>query len=39
MNYLNLKVFYEDKLNYIKIKKSENFLTFKNKILELYNIK
>ena len=38
MSYLNLKVFYEDKLDYIKIKKYENFLTFRNKIFELYKI-
>jgi len=38
MSYLNLKVFYNDKLDYIKIKKSESLLSFKNKIFELYGI-
>ena len=38
MSYINLKVFYADKLDYIKIKKTETFLTFRNKIFELYKI-
>ena len=38
MSYLNLKVFYNDKLDYIKIKKTEKLLTFKNKIFDLYGI-
>ena len=38
MSYLNLKVFYNDKLDYIKIKKTENLLSFKNKIFDLYGI-
>ena len=38
MSYLNLKVYYKDKLDYIKIKKTENFLTFRKQIFELYKI-
>ena len=38
MSYLNLKVFYNEKLDYIKIKKTEKLITFKNKIFELYGI-
>ena len=37
LSYLNLKVFYKDKLDYIKIKKYEKLLTLKNKIYEFYN--
>ena len=38
MSYLNLKVFYNEKLDYIKIKKNEKLINFKNKIFELYGI-
>lgn len=38
MSYINLKVFYNDKLDYIKIKKTEKLLTLKNKISELYEL-
>ena len=38
MSYLNLRVFYENKFDYIKIKKFEKLIEFKNKIFELYEI-
>ena len=38
MSYINLKVFFNDKLDYIKIKKTEKLLTLKNKMFELYGI-
>ena len=38
MSYLNLRVYYENKFDYIKIKKYEKLLQFKNKIFELYGI-
>ena len=38
MSYLNLKVYYKEKLDYIKIKKTEKFLTFRKNIFELYKI-
>ena len=38
MSYLNLRVFYNNKFNYIKIKKFEKLLELKNKFFELYAI-
>ena len=38
MSYLNLRVFYNNKFNYIKIKKFEKLLEVKNKFFELYEI-
>ena len=38
MSYLNLRIFYNNKFNYIKIKKFEKLLELKKKIFELYEI-
>ena len=38
LSYLNLKVSFNDKIEIIKIKKSEKLISFKNKIGELYGI-
>ena len=38
MSYLNLRIFHNNKFDYIKIKKYEKLLELKNKIFELYEI-
>ena len=38
MSYLNLRVFHENKYDYIKIKKFEKLIEFKSKFFELYEI-
>ena len=38
LSYLNLKIFYNNKYDYIKIKKYEKLITFKDKICNLYGI-
>ena len=38
MSYLNLRIFYNNKFNYVKIKKFEKLLEFKKKIFEIYEI-
>ena len=38
MSYLNLRIFHNNKFDYVKIKKYEKLLELKNKIFELYEI-
>ena len=38
MSYLNLRIFHNNKFDYIKIKKYEKLLELKNKIFEIYEI-
>ena len=38
MSYLNLRIFHNNKFDYVKIKKNEKLLELKNKIFELYEI-